>query len=275
MASKLSLLALVLLAAAVGTGPTALGAPEDDKSAYHLLNPTPRHLMRELSTDRPDATESPYTVDAGHFQVELSFAEYARDGDDDRFAALPTNLKLGLTNDADLQLLFDPYLRIDDGAAEGFGDMQARLKINLWGNDEGSFAIGFMPFIQFPTGDDDLSTGRIEGGVIFPAAFELAGGWDFGVQAEIDFLRNEANTDYGAAFVHTAILGHHIVGPLDGFVEYIGIAPDDLGTGYEAYGATGLTYEVNEDVQLDVAVNVGLTETATDLNVFTGLSFRL
>ena len=46
-------------------------APAPDKSHYHLFNPTPRELMREFNTDRPDKTESPYTVDAGHFQFEM------------------------------------------------------------------------------------------------------------------------------------------------------------------------------------------------------------
>jgi len=44
--------------------------PAPDKSSFHFFNPTPRSLMRELSTDRPDKTESAYTVDAGHFQIE-------------------------------------------------------------------------------------------------------------------------------------------------------------------------------------------------------------
>jgi hypothetical protein len=30
--------------------------------------------MRELSADRPDKTDCPFTVDAGHFQVEMDFA---------------------------------------------------------------------------------------------------------------------------------------------------------------------------------------------------------
>jgi hypothetical protein len=45
-------------------------AERADKSGYHLFRPTPRELMRELSTDRPDQTESAYTVDAGHVQLE-------------------------------------------------------------------------------------------------------------------------------------------------------------------------------------------------------------
>jgi hypothetical protein len=117
-----------------------------DKSRYDLFNPTPRELMRPLSTDRPDVTESPYTVDAGHFQVELSFFEYARDngGNVDEWDVLPFNVKVGLTNNVDLELLVVPYVSVDvdnpfgggnDGS--GFGPLTLRAKINLWGNDGG------------------------------------------------------------------------------------------------------------------------------------------
>src|SRR5205807_425866 len=48
--------------------------PSADKSSYHLFRPTPPSLMRELSADRPDKTDCPFTVDAGHFQVEMDLA---------------------------------------------------------------------------------------------------------------------------------------------------------------------------------------------------------
>src|SRR6266581_8182675 len=48
--------------------------PLPDKSGYNLFNPTPRGFMRELGADRPDKTDCPFTVDAGHFQVEMDFA---------------------------------------------------------------------------------------------------------------------------------------------------------------------------------------------------------
>jgi hypothetical protein len=47
-----------------------------DKSRYNLFHPTPDNLLRELATDRPDKTESPTTVDAGHFQFEMDFATF-------------------------------------------------------------------------------------------------------------------------------------------------------------------------------------------------------
>ncbi len=48
--------------AAFGGQAPSVSTPETDKWQYNLLNPTPRNLMREMSTDRPDKTESPYTV---------------------------------------------------------------------------------------------------------------------------------------------------------------------------------------------------------------------
>src|SRR5687767_2584936 len=104
------------------------------KLQYTLFDPTPRELMREFSTDRPDVTESPYTVDAGHFQVEMSLIEYTRDDDGgaelDEYVVAPANLKVGLLNNVDLQLVVEPYVhqrvRVDgnDDSADGFGATQ-------------------------------------------------------------------------------------------------------------------------------------------------------
>lgn len=278
--------ALWLIALAGGVNGET-GAPRPaDKGQYHLLNPTPRPLMRELSTDRPDTTESPYTVDAGHFQVELSFLEYTRDdgGDDfEEFALLPANIKIGLLNNVDLQLVVTPFVRqefedaagSDDDDASGFGDTQLRLKVNFWGNDGGPTALAFMPFIQFPTGDDEVSANHAEGGLIFPLAVELPAGFGLGLMAEVDFVRDAANDGYDIDFVHTATIGHDLAGPLAGYLEYVGVAPSADDADYIAVLGAGLTYAIGDDVQLDAGVNVGLTDAADDVGVFAGVTFRL
>ncbi len=216
--------------------------------------------------------------------MELSFLEYTRDdgGEDfEDFTVLPTNIKLGLLNHVDLQLVVTPFIRqefeTDAGAedASGFGDTQLRLKINLWGNDGGPTAFAFMPFIQFPTGDDDVSSEHAEGGLIFPLAVQLPREFNLGLMAEVDFVRNAADDGYAVDFVHTATLGHDLVGDLAGYIEYIGIAPSDGDSDYVAVLGAGLTYGLGEDVQLDAGVNVGLTDSADDLGVFAGLTFRL
>src|SRR5258705_12315085 len=88
----------------------AAGAEGADKSQYNLFNPAPRELMREMATDRPDRTESPYTVDAGHYQLEIdvfsyALARYNGIPGDQRFEALaiaPINIKAGLLNNMDV-----------------------------------------------------------------------------------------------------------------------------------------------------------------------------
>ncbi len=256
-----------------------------DKSRYTLFDPTPAGLMRDLSTDRPDTTESPYTVDAGHVQVEASFLDYTRDetgGDTfEAFSVLPTNLKIGLTNNADLQLVFEPYVRetIDaaagDDSTDGFGATQLRLKINLWGNDGGDSAFAIMPFVQFPTADDDFGgTDHVQGGVILPLAIALPNEWSLGLMAEFDAVRDGADEDYELQFVHTATISHAIVGDLSGYLEYIGITDTEDGTGYLSLVGGGLTYGVNENVQLDGGVNIGLSDSADDFNAFVGISVR-
>lgn len=76
-------------------------------------------------------------------------------------------------------------------------------------------------------------------------------------------------------FVHTATVGHELVVGLAGYLEDVGIAPSEDDSDYVAVLGAGLTYGLGDDVQLDVGVNVGLTDSADDLGVFAGLTFRL
>lgn len=62
--------------------PIAGAAP--DKNHYTLFNPTPNQFLRDLTTDRPDTTESPFTIDAGHVQIETNLFGYSRSRGDAR-----------------------------------------------------------------------------------------------------------------------------------------------------------------------------------------------
>ena len=270
-------------AARAGEAPASAAA---DKSGFTLFNPTPRPLLRELNTDRPDVTESPITVDAGHIQVEASFVEYTHDRTgavrSDTLSILPANIKLGLTNNVDLQLVFEPFIRqksrTGGGGTErldGFGDTQLRLKVNFWGNDGGDTAFGLMPFIQLPTASDDLTSGHVEGGLIVPFSAKLPGEFEIGMMAGVDVVRDERNEGYGAEFIHTVTVSRKLVGELEGYVEYVGVSPIDTGEGYLAYFSTGLTFGLTDDIQLDGGLLLGLSDAAEDYTVFAGISIRL
>src|SRR4029450_6970303 len=50
-----------------------------DKSQYTLFNPTPIGLRRPYNTDRPSKTDSPFTIDAGVFQIESDVVSWTAD----------------------------------------------------------------------------------------------------------------------------------------------------------------------------------------------------
>jgi len=72
----------------------AFAGERPDKRRYNLFHPTPDALLREMATDRPDKTESAYSVDAGHYQIEMDYA-LTRD------ILLDAGMNIGLTSAAD------------------------------------------------------------------------------------------------------------------------------------------------------------------------------
>src|ERR1700744_1463029 len=184
---------IVFASAALGTGFAAVAQEANtvssDKSQYNLFNPTPENLMRDLSPDRPDETESAYTVDAGHFQLEMDFFNFTQDQTGGTTTKAwevgDFNFKAGLLNQVDLQLEYDNYLNVqtEDGEGHsirqsGFGDFTTRVKINLWGDDGGQTAFALLPYVKFPTSTDGLGNDAVEGGMIFPLAIRLPHDFD-------------------------------------------------------------------------------------------------
>jgi hypothetical protein len=264
--------------------------PKPDKSKYHLFNPTPGDLMREMSTDRPDKTESAYTLDAGHWQIEMDILSYAYDRDnglpgDARVESLsiaPMNLKVGLCNYADFQLMVQSYtsVRVHNRALRrveknrGFGDIIPRLKINLWGNDGAATAFAVMPFVKLPTNQDNLGNNSVEGGVIFPLAVALPYGWGMGLMTEVDFNRDEAGRGHHAEFINSVTFSHDIAGNLAGYAEFFSAVSAESDSEWVGTVDLGFTYGLTKDIQLDAGVNVGVTRSADDINPFLGISFR-
>jgi hypothetical protein len=257
-----------------------------DKSGYNLFHATPDALLREMATDRPDKTESAYSVDAGHFQIEMDLLTYTYDRSEDEtvkaWAIAPINLKVGILNNVDLQVIAESYniQRTKDRSTNsstrlsGFGDLLLRCKTNLWGNDGGPTALSVMPFVKLPTNQHGLGNGALEGGVIFPFAMDLPSDWGFGAQAEVDYLQDSGSSDYHEEFINTVTVSHDIAGKLGGYVELFSNVSTERGAKWIATFDFGFTYALTRDIQLDAGMNIGLTSAADDLNPFIGLSMR-
>src|SRR5262245_49319808 len=139
------------------------GPPVPDKSQYALFNPTPVDLRRPYNTDRPSKTDSPFTIDAGAFQIESDVWSWIF-GEENKVRIRTwivgnPNFKLCLTNWMYLKVF--PYLYVNTlDSRSGFrkpvtndllGDTTVRLKINLLGNNGGKLVIGFLSSLKIPT----------------------------------------------------------------------------------------------------------------------------
>lgn len=278
------LLGLIPLLSVAGAGPQDV-----DKSRYNLFRPTPADQMREMNTDRPDQTESPYTVDAGHVQLEMDFANGTLDHDRSNGGDVrsqvwnyaPINLKIGLLNNVDIQFVLDSYVRsrVEDQSAgtvqkaSGLGDFTTRLKINFWGNDGGATAFGLLPFVKWPLPATSLRNGKTEGGIIVPLAVGLPGGWDMGAMTEFDFVSDGAG-GYDTEYLNSVTFSHDIVGNLGGYLEFAALVTPESGGKWQGQVDVGFTYGLNKNTQFDFGCNFGVTETAPDYNPFIGLSLR-
>lgn len=228
---------------------------------YHLFNPTPRAQMRPLATERPGATDSALTVDPGHLQVESDVGAWSRAVDDVGVQTTwhlgTTNVRVGLLRRVDAQVIVQPLAvrtaptpNADRSTvAVGVGDVMLRLKANLLGDRGGPVALALVTFVSLPTASAGLGASRVEFGITTPVSVALPGGFGLATMLQLNAVADPAGAYRPAALV-TLSVGHAIVGPLAGFAEVAatGLAPAER-TGFEVHG--GLTYALNEDVQLD------------------------
>jgi hypothetical protein len=283
----MKLLTGVLFAAGTMFDATA-AEPAIDKSQFHLFNPTPSKYLREMSTDRPDKTESPYTVDAGHFQFEMDLVTYTHDEERvegtstkvDAWAFAPVNLKVGLCNHVDLQLVLATYnhVRVRSGdvtrTVSGYGDTTVRLKYNFWGNDGGATAMAAMPYVKLPTNQGDLGNDSVEGGLILPLAVSLPAGFGMGMMTQFDAARDIDGGGHHAEFINSITFSHDIAGKLGGYLEFFSAVGTDRRFSWIGTVDLGFTYGLTDNIQLDAGVNIGVTKSADDVSTFLGLSWR-
>ena len=260
-----------------------------DKSVFNLFNPVPEDMMRELAADRPDKTDCPFTVDAGHFQIEMDFANLTYNGPNSqrgnsRFTAVdvaPVNIKAGLLNNLDFQLIFTSYRTektedLETGTIRrksGFDGITPRFKLNVCGNDGGFFALGLIPFVKLPVNTDHLGNDFVEGGVAVPYSFDVQG-WDVGLQVAFRANRNDAGAGYHAEFDNSISIGHSLIGKLSIAAEFFGSVSTERDADWTGTVDTWLTYQINKDLRLDGGVYIGVTLAADDWHPWLGMTWR-
>ncbi len=263
-------------------------------------------FRRELSTDRPDKTESPYTVEKGRFQFELqpfslafrnsdlndSTKEFVRTGN---FGGIA---KFGVSNRVDVQLqlmhtgesYWLEYSRRIGG--EGwfgddsldrqskfpnveFGDPLVRVKINLKGNDDGRVSVALMPYVSIPIGAQAATADAWEGGLILPAGFSINERMGAGMMVEFDYVSGYDGDGHHLELITSATTAMDISDVVGMYVEIFQSVDLAGNQPWTPTFDTGFTVAITENMQFDLGVNFGLNRYADDFTPFAGFSFRL
>ncbi|WP_210519969.1 transporter [Hymenobacter terricola] len=255
-----------------------------DKTQYNLFRPTPRKYMRPMVPDRPGITESPYSVDAGHFQYEtdalrlLTRREGTTYGHD--WYVNHALAKIGLSDRTDLQVGVDSYTatrNYDEADASqtqeyhGLGDVTLRLKHTLVGDDNSRWALGLIGYATLPTGGP-RGDGAVEYGAVLPVVYQITKPWSIGGQVAAQVYWDRDTQARFLQLTPTFTTDYQFTKIIQAFVELVGYDEVRLNDWRSSIN-TGAQLDVSENVQLDFGTHLPITH-STDREYFFGLSFR-
>ncbi len=237
-----------------------------------------------IVTDRPSVAESSLTVPEGSLQVETGaeFGSNSINGVDGSSLSFPTKLRLGIIDGFEVHAEGTVFERFtvenpggDDLTASGLADLELGGKVHILDSNGAVPSVGILAAIRMPIGSDDV-TGNLW--VLRPT---VSAEWD--LLPALSFTANvglsiplEDREFFSDGFRWATSFGIHpdvLPEGLGFFAEAFGQVPLDDGDSVTAADA-GALYLVNDDFQLDVYARFGLSDSAQDLLVGGGGSFR-
>ncbi|WP_345950685.1 MULTISPECIES: transporter [unclassified Mucilaginibacter] len=259
-------------------------ALDTTRKSYSIFKPMPKQLEREeMETDRPNVTETPHTVDAGHFQYETDLVKLTRETTEEskqrRWLVNQANLKFGLLKNTALQVIVQSYgketntelIGGDKETMSGFGNITVRLKQCLFNNYEGTFSMALMPYVKFPT-NRYSDQQKYEEGLLVPMLIKLPHDWKIGLQVEGDYMNDEDEQARHAELLQSFVISHVLFKKLEVFGETF-YTYNFKEHKMNNFINTALELEITPDFKVDAGLNYGIQKSAHK-DYFVGLAFR-
>lgn len=222
-----------------------------------------------IQADRPGFSTGTYTVEPGYSHIETGL-QYDKGNNVDEpgsYTAPLLNFRMGLTNDTELNLLWDGWTKTNGDSSLSSGDLMVGMKQRILSSDNYNFS--WLGFVTLPTGT------RSNAQHFSPFIGLL---WDrtisdtisvFGTLQFVSFVesrerKNQFQPAIGLSIQHTDKLG-----------SYIEIYTDlSLNTSAvpESVFDAGFTYLLTNSIQLDINFGISTDRRTSD---FAGLGFAI
>lgn len=248
---------------------TALCSAEDDKSGTHSTKGVrhAKHLRGEIHPDRPEFSISSRTVARGRFQLEMDFELETEEAGENAVFAPSALIRTGLSPDLELRLASD--LLVFEGVESGLSNATVGLK---WHFKKGDPSLGLLAQVRIPAGNPAFQVESAEPFVALLADVPLGENWEARVNLGALSSRIEGERNVNALF--STALFTNLSKRLEFHVEMGRQATGERGGRPGLIADTGLSYSLNKETRIDLAVFRGLDENVYDWRYSLGFARR-
>lgn len=223
-----------------------------------------------IQTDRPDQTETPFTVPKNHFQMETGFSFEKTNTSIKSYTNPSVLMKYGLSDHFESGIITE-FATLKSGySIGGLSPVTFRFKEKIT-DEKGIIPVtSFIGYLSVP----HFASKKFKATYYAPAfrftmqhtlSDKISIGYNLG--AEWDGESPEP------VFIYTLTTGFALTEKLGAFAEIYGFAPQ-LSKADHRFDA-GFTYLLQNNIAIDISGGVGITENAPDYFTAIGFSFRL
>jgi hypothetical protein len=202
-------------------------------------------LHSQLTTDRPDQTESSLVLSKGHIQIETGISI------EDSESNINTLFRIGIIDGIEMRINSN-YLMNDDISVlkkSSFSDFEIGAKFKILDEDNNKTKIGLLTHLSIPTAPEIFSYN--EYGLLSRVLISHDLKNDSQIGYNIGY--NKYN-NYDGQFIYTVAYGKSL-GSFGVFFEIFG---DESSNNSNLNFDSGITYLIDNDKQLDLSVGRGL-----------------
>lgn len=223
-----------------------------------------------IQTDRPDQTETPYTVPAKHFQMETGVSFEQTDPEIQSYTDPTILFKYGLNDHFELGLITEFATLKARETTSGLTPITLRFKEKIT-DEKGLLPItSFIGYLTVPNwASKEFKSTYLAPAFRFTMQHTLSQKFSIGYNLGAEWNGETPEP----AFIYTLTTGYSISEKIGAYAEVYGFAPQKSKPDHRF--DCGLNYLVKENMLLDLSGGVGITKNAPDYYVALGFSFRL
>lgn len=251
---------------------------------HRIGRPCPQRNPYEerIETERHDFTQSTKTVGRGVVQIESGYSYFYKDNDEiEGTHTMPeTLLRIGLSDDIEFRLRYTYVWKFIKEFEDEEGSQDLIWSFKLGMTEECGLIPESALELRFtaPTGGGAFSSRRVDHGLDYIYAWELAEGWELygstgystGGLGDVALLPEEPADDWFVAWSQSVALGTELTENMTMYNEVFALFSHALEDNFSiAIYNIGIDYYITNDFVLDFRAGVGLTSDSDDF--FSGI----